>query len=284
MRVLLIGASGILGTDLQQEWTQDEILPASSRDADIRDAAQVRALVSRTKPNWIVLAAAYSDVDGSERNPELAFAVNGQGAENVARAASEFAACLLYVSTDYLYDGTATRPYEPTDPIAPLNVYGQSKAAGEKAVQAHAKNWCIARTSWLFGAAGNSFPEKILKAAETRQELTVVADQIGSPTFTRDLAGALRDLVRGEARGILNVTNSGSCSWCEFAQEVLRQAGRTAARVSPITAAQAARLAKRPAYSVLSPASLHAHEISLRTWQEATTAYLQDLRNCGKLH
>lgn len=284
MRILLIGASGMLGTDLRQEWTQDEIIPASSRDADIRDAAQVRALVERTKPEWIVLAAAYTDVDGSERNAELAFAVNGQGTENVARAASEFGARLFFVSTDYLYDGTANRPYEPSDAIAPLNVYGASKAAGEKAVQRYAKDWCIARTAWLFGAAGNSFPEKILKAAETREELTVVADQIGSPTFTRDLAGAIRDLVRGDARGIVNVTNSGACSWCEFAQEVLRQAGRGAVRVLPITTAQAARLARRPAYSVLSPASLQAHHITLRSWQEATTAYLQDLRACGKLH
>jgi dTDP-4-dehydrorhamnose reductase len=283
MRILLIGASGMLGRDLQQEWTQDELIPASSRDADIRDAEQVRALVQRTKPDWIVLAAAYTDVDGSERNAETAFAVNGQGTENVARAAAEFGAKLFFVSTDYLYDGTATRAYEPTDPLAPLNVYGQSKAAGEKAVQTYARDWCIARTAWLFGAAGNSFPEKILKAAETRPELTVVADQVGSPTFTRDLAGAIRDLVRKDARGILNVTNAGSCSWCEFAQEVLRQAGRGSVRVTPITTAQAARLAKRPAYSVLSPASLQAHGITLRSWQAATAAYLQDLRACGKL-
>jgi dTDP-4-dehydrorhamnose reductase len=283
MRILVIGASGMLGIDLQKEWTQDEIIPAGSRDADIRDAEQVRALVSRNRPDWIVLAAAYTDVDGSERNPELAFAVNGQGTENVARAAKEFGARLFYISTDYLYDGTSTRPYEPTDAIAPLNVYGQSKAAGEKAVHMYAQDWCIARTSWLFGAAGASFPEKILRAAETRPELTVVADQVGSPTFTRDLAGAMRDLVRGEARGVLNVTNAGSCSWFEFAQEVLRQAGRGAVRVSPITTAQAARLAKRPAYSVLSPASLHAQHITLRSWQDATKAYLQDLRACGKL-
>ena len=283
MRILVLGASGMLGTDLRKEWTQDEIIPVGSRDADIREAEQVRALVSRSQPDWIVLAAAYTDVDGSERNPELAFAVNGQGTENVARAAKEFGARLFYVSTDYLYDGTGTRPYEPTDAIAPLNIYGQSKAAGEKAVQTYAQDWCIARTAWLFGASGTSFPEKILRAAETRPELTVVADQVGSPTFTRDLAGAIRDLMRGEARGVLNVTNAGSCSWFEFAREVLRQAGRGAVRVSPITTAQAARLAKRPAYSVLSPASLHARHITLRSWQDATTAYLQDLRACGKL-
>jgi dTDP-4-dehydrorhamnose reductase len=283
MRVLIIGASGMLGHDLQKEWTQDELIPASSGDADIRDAQQVRALVSGARPDAIVLAAAYTDVDGSERNSELAFAINGQGAENVARAATEMGAPVLYVSTDYLYDGTSTRAYEPADAIAPLNVYGKSKAAGEAAVQAHAPAWCIVRTSWLFGAGGASFPEKILRAAETRPELTVVADQTGSPTFTRDLAGAIRDLVRKKVQGVVNVTNSGSCTWCEFAAEVLRQAGRGEVRVTPITTEQAARLAKRPRYSVLAPASLHAQGITLRSWQDAVTAYLEDLRDSGKL-
>lgn len=283
MRVLIIGAGGMLGTDLQQEWTQDEIIPAFSRDADIRDPTQVRALVARAKPDWIVLVAAYTDVEGSERNSELAFAVNCQGPENVARIANEFGARVFYISTDYVYSGKAIRPYEPTDSIAPLNVYGASKAAGEQAVRDHAYAWCIARTSWMFGAAGTSFPERILHAAETRTELTVVADQTGSPTFTRDLSRAIRDLVRKNVRGVVNITNAGACTWCEFAAEVLRQAGRGTVRVSPITTAQAHRVAKRPAYSVLSPASLFAHGVTLRSWQDAITAYLQDLRDCGKL-
>jgi dTDP-4-dehydrorhamnose reductase len=283
MRVLIIGASGMLGHDLQKVWTGDELIPASSKDADIRDRDEVRALVSRARPDAIVLAAAYTDVDGSERNSELAFAINGQGTENVARAATEIGAAILYVSTDYLYDGTGSRAYEPADAIRPLNVYGKSKAAGEAAVRAHATASCIVRTSWLFGAGGASFPEKILRAAETRPELTVVADQTGSPTFTRDLAGVIRDLVRKKVHGVLNVTNSGSCTWREFAAEVLRQAGRGEVRVTPITTAQAARLAERPRYSVLAPTSLHAHGITLRSWQDAVTAYLKDLRDCGKL-
>ena len=283
MRVLIIGASGMLGHDLQKEWTQDELIPASSKDADIRDMQQVRALIFRTPPDAIVLAAAYTDVDGSERNSEMAFAINGQGTENVARAAAEIDARLLYVSTDYLYDGTSARPYEPSDAIAPLNVYGKSKAEGEAAVQAHAKAWCIVRTSWLFGAGGASFPEKILNAAKARPELTVVADQTGSPTFARDLAGTIRDLAQKKAQGIVNVTNAGSCTWCEFAAEVLRQAGRSEVRVTPITTEQAACLAKRPLYSVLAPTSLHAQGIILPSWQDAVTRYLQDLRDCGKL-
>jgi dTDP-4-dehydrorhamnose reductase len=284
MRILIIGSNGMLGKDLVQEWLQDEIISATSSDADIRDLGQVRVLIRRTSPDWVVLTAAYTDVDGCEKNPERAFAVNGEGTKNVATASQELGAKLFYISTDYLFDGTATRPIGTDRPIAPLNVYGKSKAAGEVGVQAHHKSWCIARTSWLFGASGASFPEKILKASETRPELTVVADQFGSPTFTRDLAGAIRELVHKDARGVLNVTNSGFCSWFDFAKEVLRQAGRESIRVLPITTAETGRAARRPAYSVLCPASLNSYGIVLRPWQEATKAYLDDLRAVGKLN
>lgn len=191
MRLLVIGAKGMLGTDMLQDWKSDEVVGADQAQADIRDIAQVRSLVSRVRPDWIVLTAAYTDVDGSESNREVAFAVNCTGAGNVARAASEFGARIFYVSTDYIFDGTSSRAYEPADPIHPSNVYGASKAAGEKAIQEVTSDCCIGRTSWLFGAAGSSFPEKILRTSETRKELTVVSDQIGSPTFTRDLASAI---------------------------------------------------------------------------------------------
>src|SRR5205814_7934408 len=138
----------------------------------------------------------------------------------------------------------------------------------------HHSEWCIARTSWLFGAARACFPEKILRACETRSELTVVADQLGSPTFTRDLARMIRDLVRMDARGTLHVTNEGSCSWFEFAQETLRQAGRDSVRLSPITTAEARRPARRPPYSVLSPASLNTLGLRMRPWRDALRAYL----------
>src|ERR1700732_1060810 len=248
MSVLLIGANGMLGKDIVQEWKDDELRPATSRDADIRNYEQVERLITATRPEWIVLTAAYTDVDGSERDPEAAFAVNGKGTENVASVAQKYGAKVLYISTDYVFDGKGTRPYEPADPIAPINVYGESKARGEQAIQAGLRDWCIVRTYWLFGASGSSFPEKILRAAETRPELSVVADQVGSPTYTRDLACAIRDLVRSETRGIVHVTNAGSCSWFEFAKEILRQAGRSSVRVLPISTEQAGRLAKRPAY------------------------------------
>jgi dTDP-4-dehydrorhamnose reductase len=283
MRVLLIGANGMLGKDVVQEWRDDELIAATSRDADIRKPEEVERLILRTKPEWIVLTAAFTDVDGSERDPDAAFAVNSTGTENVARLAKQFGAKLLYISTDYVFDGSGTRPYQPEDPIAPINVYGESKARGEKAVQGHLKDWCIVRTSWIFGASGSSFPEKILRAAETRPELSVVADQVGSPTFTRDLAVAIRALVHANARSIINVTNAGTCSWFEFAKEILRQAGKGGIVVKPIGTAQAARAAKRPAYSVLSPDALNALGIQVRDWREALTHYLKEMRDLGKL-
>jgi dTDP-4-dehydrorhamnose reductase len=283
MRILIIGSNGLLGSDLVADWTGDVVISATSSDADIREFEQVRQLVASEHPDWIILAAGYTDVDGSERNPDLAFAVNRDGTKNVSVVARELGAKLCYLSTDYVFDGTAIRPYEPEDAVRPLNVYGASKAAGEKAVQEQAGHWLIARTSWLFGAARVSFPEKILLAADSQPELKVVADQTGSPTYTKDLATAIRNLVRSDAHGILNITNSGTCSWFEFAKETLRRSGRSTL-ISPITSAEAGRPARRPAYSVLSPKALASHGIAMRGWQEALDAYLGNLRRKGKPH
>jgi len=282
MRILIIGSNGLLGSDLVQDWTGETIIPATSRDADIRNLEQVRGLASRHRPDWIILAAGYTDVDGSERKPDLAFAVNRDGTRNVSVLAREIGAKLCYLSTDYVFDGSSTRPYEPEDPVNPLNVYGASKAAGEKAVQEEGGHWLIARTSWLFGANKSCFPEKILHAADSQPELNVVADQIGSPTYTKDLADAVRGLVRADARGILHVTNSGTCSWFDFARETLLRAGRNTP-ISPITSEQAGRPAGRPAYSVLSSKALADRGIVLPNWQKALDHYLTELRRKGKL-
>ncbi len=283
MRILIIGSNGLLGSDLVEDWTEDDLIPATSRDADICELQQVRQLVTREHPDWIILTAGYTDVDGSERHPDLAFAANRDGARNVSIVARELGAKLCFLSTDYVFDGAADRPYEPQDAIHPLNIYGASKAAGEKAVQEHAGHWLIARTSWLFGAARPSFPEKILRAADSQPVLKVVADQIGSPTYTRDLATAIRALVRADARGILNITNSGSCSWFEFAKETMQRESRTTP-IYPITSADSGRPARRPAYSVLSPNALASNGITMRSWQEALAAYLVELRRRRKPH
>ncbi len=276
MRVLVLGAGGMLGTDLLNDWQSDELIPADREEADLRDRSQVEKLILGVHPEWIILLAAYTDVDGCEQNPELAFAVNAYGVENVARAAQLIAARVFFVSTDYVFDGKGTRPYETTDPIAPLNVYGASKAAGETALAKSEVAWCIGRTSWLFGVHGPSFPEKILQAAKTRPEISVVRDQVGSPTYTRDLSRAIRDLVLGDARGIVHITNEGVCSWFDFAREILAQSGRDSIPVLPISSDQAARPARRPNYSVLSPASLHAFGIRTRPWQEALRSFLKE--------
>ena len=266
----------MLGTDLLDEWQSAELIAADSAEADLRDRSQVEKLILSVRPEWIILSAAYTDVDGCEQNPELAFAVNASGVENVARAAQLIPARVFLLSTDYVFDGKGTRPYETTDPIAPLNVYGASKAAGETALAKSEVAWCIGRTSWLFGVHGPSFPEKILRAAKTRPEISVVNDQVGSPTYTRDLARAIRDLVLRDARGIVHITNEGICSWFDFAREILAQSGRVSIPVLPISTDQAARPARRPNYSVLSPASLHAFGIRTRPWQEALRSFLKE--------
>ena len=283
MRVLILGARGMLGTDLLDEWkvaspaasTLDELIAAGSAEADLRDADQVEQLIEKSRPDWVIVCAAYTDVDGCETNRDLAFAVNCTGVENVARSAEKMAARIFLVSTDYVFDGKGIRPYETTDRVAPINVYGASKAAGENALRKISSRWCIGRTSWLFGVHGPSFPDKILKAAETRPELSVVNDQVGSPTYTRDLARAIRDLVQKDARNMVHINNDGICSWFDFAREILLQTG-SSVRLHPITTDQSARPARRPNYSVLSAASLHAYGVRLRPWQQALNAFLKE--------
>lgn len=274
MRILVIGAAGLLGRTLVEEAGSREVIAATTSDADIRDAGEVRELFARTRPDCAVLAAAYTDVDACERNPEQAHAVNCLGAANVARAALESGARLLYVSTDYVFDGAKTAPYETADPPNPLSAYGRSKAAGEAAVREILQDFCIVRTSRLFGTAGKCFPASILRLAESQNELAVVDDQTGSLTFNRDLAAAILQLAESGARGVIHATNSGTCSWFEFAREILRAVGIENVRVRAISSAESGRAAQRPKYSALSDASLRACGITMRPWREALRAYL----------
>lgn len=275
MRVTLFGATGLLGKALVHEWTEDEITALGSKDADIRDLKQVLNAVERTRPDWIVLAAAYTDVDGCESNRDLAFAVNRDGAANVARAAKESGARLLAISTDYVFDGKSSMPYEADHPRAPRSVYGLSKAEGEERMQEILPDVCIARTSWLFGAGGKCFPDTILRLAASRPELDVVNDQRGSPTYSVDLGRAVTQLCRQSAAGIVHATNSGDCSWYEFAREIVREAG-LATIVRPTTSDKFVRPAERPQYSVLSPRSLNRYRIQIPDWRDALRRYLTD--------
>jgi dTDP-4-dehydrorhamnose reductase len=273
MRATLFGASGLLGQELVQELRGEQLTAPSSKDADLRDRARVRDVIRDSRPDWIFLSAAYTDVDGCEANRDLAFAVNCEGAVNVAEGAREAGSRLMFLSTDYVFGGSKRSPYEITDARNPTSVYGESKARAEERLLEILPEVCIARTSWLFGHGGECFPATILKLASTRPEISVVNDQRGSPTFTCDLASALVRLCRVSARGIVHVTNSGNCTRYEFATEIARMSGMPAV-VKPVTTAEFPRPARRPAYSVLSPASLHAYNVHIPEWQDALRRYL----------
>jgi len=273
MRALIFGATGMLGQALVHQWRGDYIIGLGSAQADLRNPDQVGMAVEAAKPDWVVLAAAYTDVDGCEINPTLASSINTQGAVNVAKAATRFGSKLLFVSTDYVFDGKKTSPYEVTDPRNPINAYGRSKAAAEEKIAQILPELCIVRTSWLFGPGGKCFPDTILKLADTRPEIKVVNDQRGSPTYTRDLADAIMKLCHANARGIVHCTNSGDCTWYDFAAEIVRQAGKTT-RVRPTSSDEFVRPAERPKFSVLSPVTLNAYGIVTRAWQETIPEYL----------
>jgi dTDP-4-dehydrorhamnose reductase len=274
MRVTLFGASGLLGKELMCQWNGDAVTGLGSRDADIREAQRVQQVVQETRPEWIVLAAAYTDVDGCESNPDLAFAVNRDGAVNVATAAKMFGARLLFLSSDYVFDGKKATPYETSDARNPQSVYGRTKAEAEIKLLELTPDCCIVRTSWLFGTGGKCFPDTILKLAANRPVLDVVNDQRGCPTYAADLARAIAQLCRKKASGIVHVTNAGDCTWFEFAQEIVRSAG-LATTVRPVSSERMARPAPRPVYSVLSPAGLQRFGIEMPSWRDALLCYLE---------
>jgi len=278
MRVLIIGHLGLLGSALMREWRESDVLGRDLPDIDIRDAQRVQQQVQRIAPDWIVLTAAYTDVDGCESNQELAFAVNRDGPISVAKTAKRCGARLLFLSTDYVFDGRKTSPYETDDPRNPQSVYGRSKAEAEIGLMEVLPECCIVRTSWMFGVGGKSFPDTILKLTSTRPALDVVNDQRGGPTYSVDLSRAIIKLCRQGASGIVHATNSGECTWFEFASEIVKGAG-LATEVRPVSSEQMARPAPRPAYSVLSSASLNRYGIHMPAWQDALRRYLEERKN-----
>ncbi|SPF37376.1 Spore coat polysaccharide biosynthesis protein SpsK [Candidatus Sulfotelmatobacter kueseliae] len=277
MRVIIFGASGLLGQALMREWNGDQVAGFSVEDVDIRDVTKVREIIEKQKPEWIVLGAAYTDVDGCENNRELAFSVNRDGAVNVAQAANQAGAQLLFLSSDYVFDGTKTSPYEIDDARNPQSIYGRSKAEAEVRLLEVLPQCCIVRTAWMFGMGGKCFPDTILKLAASRPALDVVNDQRGCPTYSVDLAQAIIQLCRKGATGIVHVTNAGDCSWFEFAREIVKSAG-LATEVRPVSTEQMARPAPRPAYSVLSATGLRGYGIAMPTWQDALRRYLAERR------
>ena len=275
MRITIFGASGLLGKALLREWSGDTVTGLTSRDADIRDAKRVQDVLQESKPEWVVLAAAYTDVDGCESNPDLAFAVNRDGAVNVAVAAKAVGARVIFLSSDYVFDGKKTTPYEVKDARNPQSVYGRTKAEAEIKLLELMPDCCIARTSWLFGIGGKCFPDTILKLAASRPALDVVNDQRGCPTYSVDLARAIIQLCRKDASGIVHVTNADDCTWFEFAREIVSGAG-LATVVRPVSSQQMARPAPRPSYSVLSSTRLRGLGIETPSWRDALRRYLEE--------
>jgi dTDP-4-dehydrorhamnose reductase len=275
MKVMIIGATGLLGRALMRQWTGAKLMGTGSRDLDIRDAARVRDIVEKGRPDWIVLAAAYTDVDGCEKDPSFAFAVNRDGVVNVANAAKSLGTKLLFLSLDYVFDGTKSMPYEINDARNPQSVYGRSKAEAELRLLEILPDACIVRTSWLFGTGGKCFPDTILKLAATRPQLDVVNDQRGCPTYTVDLAAAIIALCAKNAGGLVHACNAGECTWFDFAREIVSGAGLNT-EVRPVSSAKMARPAPRPTYSVLSATSLHRYGIEMPDWKDALRRYLDE--------
>ena len=276
MRLLVTGGAGMLGQAVAAVATRlgHDVIPLSRADLDITDSDHVRRVVTAAEPGTVVNCAAWTDVDGAETAEAAAMAVNGAGAGNVARAAAESGARLVHVSTDYVFDGHKRSPWVESDPVGPVGAYGRSKLAGEEQVAAASEDYAIVRTAWLFGAGGRNFVDTMLSMGRDREEVDVVTDQIGSPTWSAHLAEALVELAeRRRDVGVFHAAGSGACSWYELAVEVFDRAG-VRCRVLPTTSERFPRAARRPAYSVLDTERDEAPV--LPAWQEGVAGYLAE--------
>jgi dTDP-4-dehydrorhamnose reductase len=284
MKVLVIGANGQLGTDLCLTLHNFEVIPLTNLDIDVTDMNSVKEICYRHKPDAIINTAAYLRVDDCETNQDEAFRVNAIGARNVAVAAQEIDARVIFISTDQVFGGEdipKSTPYTEFDDPMPPNVYGRSKLAGEKFVQHLCLKYFIVRTSGLFGVAGSlgkggNFVETIIKRAREQGELNVITDWVMSPTYTKDLAMKIAQLVTTEYYGIFNITNRGACSWYEFATEILKQVGLKTPIIS-ITSDKYDQKAKRPKFSVLDNYQLRLLGMDdMRPWPDALKDYMKE--------
>jgi len=293
MKILITGISGMLGIDLYQALREEhEVIGADTRDfpcspfpsvnkIDITDLEAVKGLFSRLTPHFIIHTAAYTDVDGCEKNADKAYKVNALGTRNVALTCQKLDVPLLYISTDFVFRGDKEASYDEFDEPNPVNIYGRSKLAGENYLKSFLCKYFIVRTSWLYGRWGKNFVATILKLAQGRSPLKVVKDQVGSPTYTKDLSQQIKRLVTSELYGIYHITNSGRCSWYKFAREILKLAGIKGVKVIPITSGELARPAPRPKFSVLENYCLRLSlGNGMREWKEALKDFLKDHIDC----
>ncbi len=278
--ILVIGAKGMLGRDLmhilQASLPHGVAIGWDIEEVDIQKEEETISKIEGLRPSIVIHLAAYTDVDGCELDEARAFAVNAEGTEHVALAVSRCRAKMVYLSTDYVFDGNKREPYLESDSPHPLNVYGRSKLQGEEYVQAWAKEALVIRTQWLYGRYGKNFVASILRQAREKKVLSIVNDQIGSPTYTVDLSKAITVLIQFNARGIFHVANSDPCTWYSFGQTILKLSGMDEVKVIPISSKELGRPAVRPSYSVFDCQKLKRETgWTLRPWSEALQDYLQ---------
>lgn len=280
MKIVVTGAKGQLGTDLVHLLADRgyEVYGYGREELDITNFDQVKQVIAEVRPDVVIHAAAYTKVDLAESEPDKAFLINAYGTRNVAVSSEAVEAKLVYISTDYVFDGTANVPYNEFAPTNPISVYGKSKLAGEQFVRDLHSKFFIMRTSWVYGKNGNNFVNTMLKLAEERDELIVVHDQVGCPTYTVDLANCILELIQTEKYGIYHVSNSGYCSWYEFAKAIFEEA-RIEVKVNPCTTEDFPRPAPRPAYSVFEHMALKLNGFSeMREWREALKEFIMQIK------
>jgi dTDP-4-dehydrorhamnose reductase len=273
MRVVITGHNGQLGRQLQNAFASHELLRLDLPDSDIADPSASRTIAA-WRPDLVLHAAAYTDVDGCEGNPDKAFTANAVGTQNVALGAQQAGAALLYVSTNEVFDGTRRDLYREWDPVNPVSVYARSKAAGEQIVRDLLDRFYIVRVAWLFGPGGANFVTKILAAVERGGALRVSADEFGNPTYAPDVAAAIARLVTAGHYGIYHLTNAGFCSRHEFADEILRLAGRPDLPITPILNAEWPRPSRPPLHAILANTNGAALGLAMRPWREALAEYV----------
>ncbi|HEY1357734.1 MAG TPA: dTDP-4-dehydrorhamnose reductase [Thermoleophilaceae bacterium] len=273
MKILVCGAGGMLGRDLVKACADagHEVAGLARAELDVTDARAVRDAIAETQPETVLNCAAWTDVDGAEDHEADAQRVNGEGAGNVAAAAAGAGASVLYVSSDYVFDGSKAEPYVESDPTGPLSAYGRSKLAGERATAEANPRHFVVRSSWLFGSHGPNFVATMLRLGAEREELNVVDDQVGCPTWTGHLATGLLEIAASGDHGIRHLAGAGETSWCGFAREIFTRAG-VDCDVRPITTAEYPLPATRPANSVLRST----RGFELPPWQEGLERYLSE--------
>lgn len=279
MKVLVTGVKGQLGYDVVNELRKRDIEPigVDIQEMDITDADSVDRVITASQADAVIHCAAYTAVDAAEDNQEICHKVNVDGTQNIATVCKKLGIKMMYISTDYVFDGQGTRPWEPDDERHPLNVYGQTKYEGELSIQNTLDQYFIVRIAWVFGVNGKNFIKTMLNLAETHDHLTVVNDQYGSPTYTYDLAKLLVDMIVTDKYGIYHATNEGICTWYEFACEIFRQAG-VQVEVEPVSSEAFPAKAKRPSNSRMSKDKLEQNGFRrLPAWQDAVGRYLKEL-------